>query len=111
MAQPHATSGEVIDVRPLGERLTGAVSTALIKAEQLEIARLVLPTGKELPEHQTPGEVVVQCIEGRIEFRSYGKTQVLNPGDLIHLGGQASHALKALENSSLLLIVCLAVTE
>ena len=40
MAQPHATSGEVIDVRPLGERLTGAVSTALIKAEQLEIARL-----------------------------------------------------------------------
>lgn len=107
MAQPHAKSGEVIDVRPLGERLTGAVSTALIKAEQLEIARLVLPAGKELPQHQTPGEVIVQCIEGRIEFRSYDKTQVLNPGDLIHLAGQAPHALKALEDSSLLLIVCL----
>ncbi|HEY9397337.1 MAG TPA: cupin domain-containing protein [Burkholderiales bacterium] len=107
MAQPHATSGEAIDVRPLGERLNGAVSTALIKAKQLEIARLVLPAGKELPEHKTPGEVVVQCIEGRIEFRSYGKTQVLNSGDLIHLAAQAPHALKALENSSLLLTVCL----
>ena len=45
MALPHATSGQVTRLEPLGERLTDTVSTALFKAAQLEVVRLVLPRG------------------------------------------------------------------
>lgn len=108
MAQPHAKPGEIIDVRPLGLRLAGAVSTALFKSDELEVARLVLHTGKELPEHKVPGEITVQCLEGAVAFTAYGKTQLLQAGELIHLEGGEPHSLKAIEDSSLLLCISLA---
>ena len=45
MAIPHAQPGEVIDVRPLGPALAGAMTTALVKTESLEVIRLVIPRG------------------------------------------------------------------
>ena len=42
MAQTHALSGQVVSVRPLGEHLKGAKTTAILKAEELEIVRVVL---------------------------------------------------------------------
>src|SRR3954470_8891261 len=35
-AIPHAQPGEVVDVRPLGPALAGAMTTALVKTESLE---------------------------------------------------------------------------
>ena len=55
MAIPHAHPGEVIDVRPLGPALAAARSTALIRTESLEVIRLVIPRGKEIPTHTTRG--------------------------------------------------------
>ena len=68
MAQPHAQSGQIVSVRPLGAALAQASSTAILKAGQLEVMRIVLLTGKSLPEHMTRGEATVQCIEGEVEF-------------------------------------------
>ncbi len=45
MAIPHATPGELIDVRPLGARLTERITTTLIKTDSLEVLRLVIPAG------------------------------------------------------------------
>lgn len=108
MAQPHVPSGQVVSVLPLGERLAQARTTALLKSEQLEIARIVLPAGKRMPEHKTPGELTVQCIEGRIEFSTSAAVHVLTAGDLIHLRGEEPHALRALSDASALLTLCLA---
>lgn len=107
MAIDHARTGEVTDVRPLGARLRDAQSVALLKSEQLEIVRVVLLAGREWREHQVPGEVTVQCIEGRIEFRTASATQLLAPGQLIHLRANDLHALRAVEDSSALLTLCL----
>ena len=68
MAIPHAKSGEVIDIRPLGSALAQARTTTLVKTKTLEIIRLVIPSGKEIPEHQAHGEITVQCLEGRVAF-------------------------------------------
>jgi len=101
MSIHHAKSGEVI-ILPLAASLAGSKTTTLVKTADLELIRLVLPAGKEIPSHQAPGEITVQCLEGRVAFTADGKTQELTAGQLLYLAAGESHALKAIEASSLL---------
>lgn len=105
MALPHATSGQLIDILPLGQRIEETHSNALFKTSQLELMRLVLPRGKGMPEHKVPGAVTVQCIEGAIEFCAHGKTQTMRAGQLVYLAGGEPHSLHALEDASILLTI------
>jgi quercetin dioxygenase-like cupin family protein len=108
MAQPHAQSGQVVSVRPLGEQLRDARTTALLKAEQLEIVRIVLHAGKALREHSAPGEITVQCLEGEVDFSTPDATHRLQPGDFVHLRRDEPHSLSARSDASLLLTICVA---
>jgi quercetin dioxygenase-like cupin family protein len=105
MAQAHAESGQLVSVLPLGTRLRGSKTTAVLKAPQLEIVRLVLLAGKGLVEHAAPGEISLQCIEGCIDFTLPGAVQRMRAGDLIHLQAGQPHALMAVEDSSALLTI------
>src|SRR5207248_11622994 len=105
MAVPHAKPGEVVDVRPLGSQLASAQTQTLVRAEQVEVIRLVVPAGKEIPEHKAKGEVVVQCLEGRVAFTAYGKTQTLEAGHLLYLPTGEPHSVKGVEDASLLVTV------
>lgn len=108
MALPHARSAEVVSVRPLGERLASATTAAIIKARQLEVIRVVLHAGKELRQHDAPGEITMQCIEGEVECHTTAGAHLLRPGDFLHLQPRAPHSLKALTDASLLVTICLA---
>lgn len=107
MAQPHAQSGQIVSVRPLGAQLRQASSTAILKAGQLEVMRIVLLAGKSMPEHMTRGEATVQCIEGEIEFQGHSGAQRMHPGDFVHLEPRALRALTAVQDASLLVTLCL----
>ena len=107
MAIPHASPGELIDVRPLGEKLRDARGETLIRTDHLEAFRLVLPCGKVLPMHRASGLMIVQCLEGVIEFEARGLLQRLTTGTMLYLPEGEPHALKALEDSSLLVTVVL----
>lgn len=107
MAQAHAASGDLIDIGPLGAALVDQVTTAIMKSAQLELVRLVLPTGKAMREHRVAGEITVQCIEGLIEFTTPGASLRLGPGKLVHLQGGEAHSLLALADSTALLTICL----
>lgn len=109
MALTHTPSGQVVSVLPLGDRLAQATSSAILKAGQLEVMRVVLPAGKSMREHQTPGEITVQCLEGTVHFQSGGATHLLRAGDLVHLQPRALHALTAVQDASLLVTICLVV--
>ena len=108
MVQTHTQSGQVVSVLPLGDRLSSSRTTAIIKADQLEVVHIVLGAGKQLSEHRAPGEITVQCIEGRIEFRTPEARHVLEAGDFIHLRRNEPHALEAIVDSSALLTLCVA---
>jgi quercetin dioxygenase-like cupin family protein len=108
VAQPHAHSGQVVSVLPLGDRLDGARTMALLKAEQLEVVRIVLHAGKTLREHSAPGEITVQCLEGEVEFGTTDAVHLLRAGDFIHLRRGEPHSLAARSDASLLLTICLA---
>ncbi len=102
MAIPHAEPNQVVSVEPLGPDLAATKSSTLIKSDRVQVIRLVVPEGKEIPTHAAPGEILVQCVEGRVAFTASGTTQELRPGHLIHLTAGAPHALLGLEDSSLL---------
>jgi quercetin dioxygenase-like cupin family protein len=108
MAQPHAASGDVVDIGPLSPTLADHVTTAILKSAQLELVRLVLPSGKAMREHRVSGEITVQCFEGLIEFTTPTASRRLGPGQLIHLQGGEPHSLLALADSMALLTICLA---
>ncbi|WP_321937174.1 cupin domain-containing protein [Paraburkholderia sp. J8-2] len=108
MAIPHAAPGEVFDVRPLGGALKSAKSITLIRAQQLEVMRIVLPAGKRLPEHSVPGEITVQCVEGVIRFFVNGDPRTMHAGDMLLLGGGEKHALEALDDASVIVTIHLA---
>jgi len=107
MAIPHAKPGEVVDVRPLGSALAWTPTKALVRAEQVEVIRLVVPAGKEIEEHKAKGELVVQCLEGRVAFTALGKTHNLEAGKLLYLPTGEPHSVKGIENASLLLTILL----
>ncbi len=105
MAIPHAQPGEVIDVRPLGPALAGARTTALVKTEGLEVIRLVIPRGKEIPTHATRGEITVQCVEGRVAFTTGGITHELGAGELLYFQGEQPHSIVGIDDASLLVTI------
>lgn len=102
MALHHPISGEVVDIRPLRDKLLDTPSTALVRTDDFEVMRMVLPAGKSVPEHHIEGELTIQCLEGTIELQAHEKTQQLHSGDLVYLQGGVPHALYALENCAIL---------
>jgi quercetin dioxygenase-like cupin family protein len=105
MAIAHAQPGEVIDVRPLGPALAGARTTTLVKTESLEVIRLVIPRGKEIPAHKTRGEITVECVEGRVAFTTGGVTHELGAGQLLYLRGEQPHSVLGIDDASLLMTI------
>ena len=106
MSIPHAMPGEIISLL-LGPALAATKTTTLVKTDDLELIRLVVPAGKEIATHKAPGEITVQCLEGRIAFTALGKTQELVAGQLLCLPAEEPHAVKGIENSSLLVTILL----
>jgi quercetin dioxygenase-like cupin family protein len=98
---------DVVDVRPLGASLQSAHTTTLVKTDQLELIRLVLPEGKSIAEHAVDGEITVQCLEGSVEFRSNDLTRVLAGGQLVYLTGGSKHSVRAVTDASLLITILL----
>jgi quercetin dioxygenase-like cupin family protein len=107
MAIPHAKSGEVIDLRFLGKALAQAVTNTLVKTDRLEVIRLVVSAGKDIPPHQVAGEITVQCLEGRVAFTAGGTTRELAAGQMLYLAGNEPHSLRGIEDASVLVTILL----
>lgn len=105
MALPHASSGQLVDIRPLGSQLSSSPSRAILKTSGVELMRMVLVAGKTVPEHRVPGECTIQCLEGKVELTSHGQTQLMQTGDLVYFAGGVVHALHAVEDASLLVTI------
>ncbi len=105
MAIHHAQPGEVIDVRPLGSSLAETQTRTLFKTRHVEVIRIVMHADKIIPEHEAPGEIIVQCLEGRIAFTASGKTQELSAGEMLYLEAEVPHAVRCLEAASFLVTI------
>lgn len=105
MSLPHAKSGDVVSLSPLGAQLAQAVPHAIVKGRQLELIRTVLHAGKSVHEHKIAGEMTILCVEGRLGVNAHGRRVILQPGELLYLEGGALHAMDAETDSSALLVL------
>jgi quercetin dioxygenase-like cupin family protein len=102
MPEPPAKLSEVIDVRTAAVSASGGPSALLAKATTLEVRRLTLAKGREIPTHHARGEITVHCLDGRIAFTSNGTTRELGPGQLLVLAAGEPHSLVGLDDSCVL---------
>jgi quercetin dioxygenase-like cupin family protein len=107
MAIPHAKSGEVIDLRPAGDALAPTATSTLVKTDRLEVIRVAVPAGKELPHHQVAGEITVQCLEGQVAFTAGATAREMRAGQMLYLKGNEPHSLRGIEDASVLLTILL----
>src|SRR3546814_3201644 len=85
MALKHAKAGEVVDLRPLGDKLKDAKTAAIIKGEGFEAIRLVVRAGREIPSHEVSGNITLHCLEGRVLLGLEQSTIELNAGEWVYL--------------------------
>lgn len=107
MAMHHAQPGEIVDVRPLGSALADTRTRTLFKTSNVEAVRMVMQAGKEISEHEAPGEIVVQCLEGKIALTAVGRTRELEAGQLLYLAPEEPHSVRCIEDASFLLTILL----
>ncbi len=110
MSVQLANSNEAIRL-PLGNAIYRSMTSTIVKTDALELTRWVLPAGKAIPMHNVPGEITVQCVEGRVTFNARGKSHDIKAGHLLFLSAGEPHSVTAIEDSTLLVTQLLPSTN
>jgi quercetin dioxygenase-like cupin family protein len=105
MAIPRAAQGQKFDIPRLGVGPDEAQTQALFRTPALEVMRLVVRKGKEMPPHSVAKTVTLQCLEGCVAITAMGQTQELRAGQILYLEGGQEHSLKGLEDTAILLTI------
>jgi quercetin dioxygenase-like cupin family protein len=108
MAMHHAESGEVINILlPSSDQSKPPITAALIKTDLLEVIRMVVPAGKDIPPHKVANPITVQCLQGRVEFQVEEVWKSLEQGQMLFVEGDVMHAIQGIQNSTLLVSIFL----
>jgi quercetin dioxygenase-like cupin family protein len=105
MAMHHAGSGEVVDLRPLGDKLHDARTTAIVKSDTFEAVRLIVPAGREIAAHRVEGEITLFCLEGCVRLGLSDTELELSASQWVYLDGGLTHSVKGIKDASLLLTI------
>jgi len=84
---------------------TGILSKVVLKTNKLDVTLFCMVKGTEMDEHTSTRQGIVYVIEGKGIFRLEGKDIEMIPGVMIQLNENAVHSLKAIENTSFLLVL------
>lgn len=99
--------GDVIDVRPLGTMPETRQKTVLVKTTDVEIARLFIPAGEQIPTYEAQGEIIVHCLDGHLRLDAVGESHELRAGQLLYLSVNEPFSMRSIANSLLLLSIVL----
>jgi quercetin dioxygenase-like cupin family protein len=105
MATHHARPNEIVDLKTWAQDMGSEKNKAVMRTKELEVARLVIPAGKEFREHQVSGPITVHCVEGSISFTALGVTQDLTAGQLLYLEPDEPHSLIGITDAVVLLTI------
>ncbi len=83
----------------------GIVSRTLLRLPSVRSVLFGFAAGQELTEHTSTQHALVLVLSGRCEFVLAGRTHVLRPGHLVYMPPGWSHAVRAVEAFSMLLIL------
>lgn len=75
------------------------VIQVLMESDFTKEIRIALKKGQTMKRHETRFPIVVQVVEGKIDFGTDQETYLLKQGDLIALSANVPHDLQAYEDS------------
>ena len=81
------------------------VSRTLIDKNAGTVTLFAFGQGQKLSEHKAPFDAIIQIIEGTAEIMLSGKNNILKEGEMIFMQANETHALKAVSNFKMLLIM------
>jgi len=73
--------------------------SVMLESEFTKEIRIAFKADQLMKEHQTPFPIVVEMVEGELDFGVEGKVLHLKKGDLLSLAGGVPHDLKAKSES------------
>lgn len=71
----------------------------ILESDFTKEIRIGFRQGQVMKEHKTPYPIVVEIVEGCIDFGVQGQQQILQKGDIIALAGGVPHDLSASKKS------------
>lgn len=105
MSKGHVKSGETINLNTLKDGMSEHSTFALIKTDNMEVIRMVLPRGKDVMEHSVEGEISVQCLKGNVIFQVEDNAIELSEDDWFYLKGGEPYGFHAKEETILLVTI------
>ncbi|MCC2669894.1 MAG: hypothetical protein K0Q72_2365 [Armatimonadetes bacterium] len=96
-------------VRELREEPTylehGRDGVMLLKMPGLRVLLQALRTGEGLSEHQAPGPITLQVVDGELRFQAGEEILYLGPGEVLTLPAAVPHAVEAVRDAAFLLTI------
>jgi quercetin dioxygenase-like cupin family protein len=93
-------------LRDLVEYQSGAVvSRTLVDAGGGTVTALAFDEGQGLSEHTAPYDASVLVVEGEVEIKISGRAYILKEGEMIIMPANKPHALKAVKQFKMILIM------
>ena len=105
MPRPLATPGDIVELRPFATLHDRHEQIVLVKTQDVEIFQLFLPAGSKIPTYEAEGEIILQCLEGRISLAVLGEPHELRAGQLLYLSLNEPFSLEGLEHASVLVTI------
>jgi quercetin dioxygenase-like cupin family protein len=102
MGLQHCQPGEVLNLMSLRENLPTDATFSVARTDAMGVLPKFLPKGKKVPTHHAPGEITVQCLQGKVTFLVGHESRELTPGDWPFFLPKQEHALEAHEDSVVL---------
>src|SRR3954471_12536780 len=102
MSTPHTNSGEILPLQ-LGGATASSTTATVVKAEDMELHRILMPPGEEIETRQLPGSITVHCLEGKITVHAHDRDQIVEQGQMLYLQANEPHSIKAIVQSAVLI--------
>lgn len=106
MPQNQDISGQALVLAELvNYQDASIVSRTIIKKDTGTVTVFAFSQGQSLSEHTAPFDALVYIIDGKAEVTISGKTSELNSGQMIVMPADKPHAIKAVENFKMALVM------
>lgn len=104
----HTFAPEAL-LRELREEATylahGRDGVTLLKTPELRVLLQVLRAGEGLGEHQAPGPITLQVLEGEVRFQASEEVLYLGSGELLIMPATHAHSVEAVRDAAFLLTI------
>jgi quercetin dioxygenase-like cupin family protein len=107
MPDPVAKPGEIVDLRPSEGALGPSQVATVVKTNLLEVIRLIVAPGKDVPTHELQGEIIILCLSGRVALTALERSLELKAGQLIQYSANEPFSVQGIETALLLVTVAL----